>query len=669
MRYAIVLLAFSALHGQKLGVWPEATPASVGMDESLLARARGVALRGGGSGYVIRRGKLVYSWGDLRQKYDLKSTTKSIGVTALGLAIGDGKLRLSDKARKVYPDFGVPPESNAESNWLDEITLLHLATQTAGFDKPGGYEKLLFRPGTKWHYSDGGPNWLAEIVTLAYRRDVEQLMFERVFTPLGITPDDLHWRKNQYRPAEIDGIARREFGSGVHANVNAMARIGFLYLNNGHIGTRAIIPAEFVHTARAPVPASEGVPVNDGRGRASNHYGLLWWNNGDGTLAKVPRDAYWSWGLYDSLIVVIPSLDVVVARAGKSFSDNEQSSGYERLRPFLEPIAESVNSRLSGLKPPYPPSPVIESIEWAPASTILRAANGSDNFPTAWADDGNLYTAYGDGWGFEPKLPEKLGLGFAKLIGGPENFQGINIRSEAENRGQGQAGKKASGMLMVDGVLYMWVRNASNSQLAWSSDHAKSWSWSDWKFTASFGHPAFLSFGRNYSGARDNYVYIYSPDADSAYVGAPRIVLARVPQARLREKVAYEFFENLDSRGAPVWTREITRRGGVFEFPPNHCYRTQVSYNPGLKRYIMNQILYSEDTLAIRFAGGFGIYDAPEPWGPWTTAYFTERWDTGPGENQHFPPKWMSADGKTMYLVSSGEDMFSLRKAVLRLRQ
>ena len=23
--------------------------------------------------------------------------------------------------------------------------------------------------------------------------------------------------------------------------------------------------------------------------------------------------------------------------------------------------------------------------------------------------------------------------------------------------------------------------------------------------------------------------------------------------------------------------------------------------------------------------GGFGIYDAPEPWGPWTTAYYTTK--------------------------------------------
>jgi hypothetical protein len=68
----------------------------------------------------------------------------------------------------------------------------------------------------------------------------------------------------------------------------------------------------------------------------------------------------------------------------------------------------------------------------------------------------------------------------------------------------------------------------------------------------------------------------------------------------------------------------------------------------------------------VRFEGGFGVYDAPEPWGPWTTAYFTENWDVGPGETSSFPPKWMSDDGKTMWLVFSGGDYFSARQAKVK---
>ena len=75
--------------------WPRATPEEVGMDRTKLEKARQYALTGDGSGYITRHGKLVMAWGDLRRRYDLKSTSKSIGVTALGLAIADGKLELA----------------------------------------------------------------------------------------------------------------------------------------------------------------------------------------------------------------------------------------------------------------------------------------------------------------------------------------------------------------------------------------------------------------------------------------------------------------------------------------------------------------------------------------------------------------------------------------------
>jgi CubicO group peptidase (beta-lactamase class C family) len=219
-----------------------------------------------------------------------------------------------------------------------------LATHTAGFDKPGGYEPLLFQPGTKWRYSDGGPNWLAECVTLLYRRDLQELMFERVFTPLGITRDDLSWRRNAYRPHQIDGVARREFGSGISANVDAMARLGYLYLRRGRWEDRQILPSVFIDRVRSTVPGIVGIPVVDpGQyGKASDHYGLLWWNNADGTLKRVPCDAYWSWGLYDSLIFVVPSLDLVAARAGKSWKRTD-GDHYDVLQPFFGPLAEAVS--------------------------------------------------------------------------------------------------------------------------------------------------------------------------------------------------------------------------------------------------------------------------------------------------------------------------------------
>jgi hypothetical protein len=324
------------------------------------------------------------------------------------------------------------------------------------------------------------------------------------------------------------------------------------------------------------------------------------------------------------------------------------------------------NAKIAFAGPPYPSSPVITGLTWAPESTIVRKATESDNWPITWADDDNLYTAYGDGFGFEPKLADKLSLGFARVEGIPPAFSGFNIHpSTGERFGGGASGKKASGMLMVDGTLYMWVRNANKdgtqSELAWSHDHAKTWTWSSWRF-ASLGYVSFLNFGKDYSGARDDYVYMYSPDTPSAYNETDHVVLMRVPIGQIKNRAVYEFFKELDTNGNPVWTNDISQRGPVFTFAGG-CNRLDVTYDSGIGRYLMTMKSRAK-------AGGlnqFSIYDAPEPWGPWTTVYYTENWGVAAGESQHIPSKWISADGKTFYMVFSGGDSFSVRKATLTL--
>jgi hypothetical protein len=212
------------------------------------------------------------------------------------------------------------------------------------------------------------------------------------------------------------------------------------------------------------------------------------------------------------------------------------------------------------------------------------------------------------------------------------------------------------------------VRNTGNSQVAWSADHGKTWTWCDWRFTTSFGVPTFLNFGKDYAGARDSFVYIYSNDSDNAYDPGDRFVMARVPKDRIRDQNAYEFFKDLDDSARPIWTKDVGERGAVFT-NPGKCYRSGISYNAGLKRYLWCQVLpASEDSRGPRFQGGFGVYDAPQPWGPWTTVFYTESWNVGPGETSSFPTKWMSADGKTCHLLFSGDDCFSVRKATLTVR-
>jgi len=325
--------------------------------------------------------------------------------------------------------------------------------------------------------------------------------------------------------------------------------------------------------------------------------------------------------------------------------------------------------------PPCPPSPVIEKIIWAPAGTIVRRAAGSDNLPVTWADDDAIYITWGDGWGFEPKVPKKLSMGFARIVGAPGDFKGMNIRSAAEQLGSGRSGRKGWGLISVNGELYLWMghadRRGGQAQLAWSRDHARTWTFADWKFPQ-FGLMGFVNFGKDNEQARDDYVYSYSHDGPLADTPADRFILMRVLNNRITEQGAWEFFEQIDETGQPVWTSDLKRRGAVFRHTDG-CLRSAMTYNAPLRRYLWWQHIPapkgSPDRGDTRFEGGFGVYDAPEPWGPWSTAFYTEKWDVGPGEHGDFPAKWMSEDGRELYLVFSGEDSFSVRKATLVLRQ
>ena len=142
------------------------------------------------------------------------------------------------------------------------------------------------------------------------------------------------------------------------------------------------------------------------------------------------------------------------------------------------------------------------------------------------------------------------------------------------------------------------------------------------------------------------------------------MVFARVPAKQITKRDAYEFLQKLDD-GSPVWNANINRRGAVFTHE-GACYRSSVSYNAAIRRYLWCQTGAGSDT---RFRGGIAIYDAPEPWGPWTTVFYTPQWDVGPGETSCLPTKWMSRDGCTIHLVFSGNDCFSVRKGTLLLAE
>ena len=141
----------------------------------------------------------------------------------------------------------------------------------------------------------------------------------------------------------LNGITSREFGSGVRASAEALARIGLLILRNGTWVDNQLLPASYIAEA---TPRQSSVrqlfeldPVKFLE--ATEYCSLLWWTNNERTMRNVPKTAYWAWGLRDSLIIVMPELDFVVARIGEGFRDG-WSPNYGVLEPLLNPMVDSV---------------------------------------------------------------------------------------------------------------------------------------------------------------------------------------------------------------------------------------------------------------------------------------------------------------------------------------
>jgi len=694
------------------------------MAQDKLEEARDYALTGGGSGCIIRDGKMVMAWGDQQQKYDLYSTTKSIGGMALALAIMDGKVSLDDRMLNCFSSGGVPPESNKATGWLEKITLFHLATHTAGFEKTRGWCELRFEPGTGWLYSDGGTNWLADCLTVAYKRDLLDLMIERVFKPLEITVGDnrddnadLFWGFNNLdRPREIDGIPRRPFNAGIHANVQAMAKIGYLHLRRGRWGEQQIIPESFIDLARNPAPGITGLPVKeDTQNRfegASNHYGILWWNNADGALAGVPRDAYWSWGLKESLIVVIPSLELVIVRAGRNgWQSNNWGSGYSVIEPFIRPVCESVADRTPAHKQettlrttshgpqPYPQSTYISGVTFG--NLILDKdvnapdyASG-DQWAGTWADDGHLYMGWGDGTGFGHRGVWRdrwtSFMGLARIEGMPPNHRGFDVWGGYEPESQAGALyvnkepqplnlKPGDGLIFLNGTMYWYAERKSDGrldcQLLTSTDYGRNWT-DHGRFFQENGKFAFtgvIQFGQNYSDFPSNLgQYLYMFDGGTKNENHPQfsrtdMLLARIPLNDLLNRDAVEFFDGTPSN--PSWTFDIKQAKPVFEDPNEINAQVSCTYNKVIGRYLL---LTTHTVVGVK--EGLGLFESEWPWGPWRTVYYTNNLDEFvPGLteliNVSAPSKWISNDGKTLWLVFSGrpsDPMYSFNLIQVKL--
>jgi hypothetical protein len=320
--------------------------------------------------------------------------------------------------------------------------------------------------------------------------------------------------------------------------------------------------------------------------------------------------------------------------------------------------------------PAYPPSPVITGVRFDDASA-RELAPGSDLWPITWAADGSLYTVWGDGGGFGGSDRDgRVSLGVARVEGGRRDYRGVNVAGGVGAARPAPFAGKSEGILALGDTLYLW-RDGEGGRFGsyfdgfslWrSDDRGASWRETGVRFGARDGDfpsrdaalfaPAFCQFGPGYTGARDEYVYVYAPDvvdASNWWVRKPgRIHLMRVARAQIERKSAYEFYA-----GGTNWTHDPKQRKPVWQ-DAQGTHRMAVSFNAPLRRYLLTTITHNRD-------GWMSIYDAPEPWGPWThvhTEFAPERWGSYTILFSFVNP-WLSADGRDFVLVHTKNDRWA----------
>ena len=199
---------------------------------------------------IVRDGSVIYSrWqseGVDTVPHVLHSVSKTFTATAVGLAIADGKLALTDKVIDFFPDK-LPAEV---SDNLKAMTVRDLLTMSCGHDEePTGQRgqdvdwvqaflawPVVHEPGTFYLYNSLGTYMCSAIVQKVTGEKVVDYLDARLFQPLHI--DKPKWDES---PQGINCG-----GWGLYLKTEDLAKMGQLLLQNGEWNGQQLIPAEWV---------------------------------------------------------------------------------------------------------------------------------------------------------------------------------------------------------------------------------------------------------------------------------------------------------------------------------------------------------------------------------------------------------------------------------------
>ncbi len=358
--------------------------------------------------------------------------------------------------------------------------------------------------------------------------------------------------------------------------------------------------------------------------------------------------------------------------------------------------------------PDEEPVPPLPTIQWDPQTSMVQVAGtiGCDSWTPTWAPDDNLYTAFGD---CEPAgVPQKIGMGFGRIsgttaegvsftvipTGDPGDWDDAALGAGVEAVGDDSASHKAAGLLHDGSRMWFWLRNISSAgtgvRLKFSDNYDSpnpAFTWVDWTLPE-IGYASFVQYGQGYAGGPAEEVYAVIPMSsstagnvsNSAYELVSGFSLIRGSRADLTLQSNWQYF--CGTAGSPAWCSAASAATPVFhvsgfDFTP----RAGMSWNPGIQRFMLS-LVYNPSLVTpnpgTRFNGGLMVLVAPQPWGPWQTVFSSgsETWpggtstaacgstSWGSGERADIPTKYMSADGRTFYLFSSGGDCLSIARGV-----
>jgi CubicO group peptidase (beta-lactamase class C family) len=354
---ALTLLALAPpLAGQGILITP-APAASVGLDSSMLRQAADAAdrLPALTSLLVWRHGALAYEayiHGGARDvPANVKSVTKSFLSALVGIALAERWIaNLDQPVAEILPEYYGPVAGSlftvqrARSDSLrHRVTLRHLLAMSSGVawdeSSPNMTYALLTSgnpvrfaaelpvlaaPGEGFNYGTAGTHLLAGALTRLAGKSLREVGDTYLFGPAGIAL--ARW--------DSDPQGVNFGGSEMFLTTREMVKFGILYLHQGRVGDRQVIPADWMAestTKRFDVTAPiyrQMVPNLTG-------YGYLWW-----LRSSAGHDMICALGLGGQFVLVVPRLDMVIA--GTSALDGRNPGNERQFNAIFDLVDRSI---------------------------------------------------------------------------------------------------------------------------------------------------------------------------------------------------------------------------------------------------------------------------------------------------------------------------------------